>query len=188
MNKLLSEETEVRRSVRKKKELKANTANAENSKNVGNKCSEKEAVCELCGNFYPHPVTYHMRQAHPGCGGHAGGNGYNSGGNYCVGWAGNCGDGGLAGSSWYIICNSCREKYLEIMKRATAKKSTRKKSAKLVSPSPTASGICNFTICRSWERLPKIDIVRCNHPVEGQNRVLLNNNEVIDPSSKENPH
>nr|XP_018897368.1 PREDICTED: E3 ubiquitin-protein ligase MYCBP2-like [Bemisia tabaci] len=144
MNKLLSEETEVRRSVRKKKELKANTANAENSKNVGNKCSEKEAVCELCGNFYPHPVTYHMRQAHPGCGGHAGGNGYNSGGNYCVGWAGNCGDGGLAGSSWYIICNSCREKYLEIMKRATAKKSTRKKSAKLVSPSPTASATSLF--------------------------------------------
>nr|CAD7431359.1 unnamed protein product [Timema monikensis] len=73
---------------------------------------ERETACELCGNMYPHPVTYHMRQAHPGCGGHAGGKGYNSGGNFCVGWAGNCGDGGVGGSSWYLVCDTCREKYL----------------------------------------------------------------------------
>lgn len=36
-----------------------------------------------------------MHQDHPGCGQHAGGKGYNSGGNYCLGWAGNCGDGGI---------------------------------------------------------------------------------------------
>ncbi|KAJ8867991.1 hypothetical protein PR048_031800 [Dryococelus australis] len=73
---------------------------------------ERETLCELCGNMYPQPVTYHMRQAHPGCGGHAGGKGYNSGGNFCVGWAGNCGDGGVGGSSWYLVCDSCRAKYL----------------------------------------------------------------------------
>lgn len=56
---------------------------------------ERETFCELCGELFPHPVTYHMRQAHVGCGVHAGGRGYNSGGNYCLGWAGNCGDGGL---------------------------------------------------------------------------------------------
>lgn len=27
-----------------------------------------ETQCELCGGMFPHPVTYHMRQAHPGCG------------------------------------------------------------------------------------------------------------------------
>ena len=51
-----------------------------------------------------HPVTYHMKTAHPGCGGHAGSKGYNSGGHYCGGWAGNCGDGGVGGSSWYGFC------------------------------------------------------------------------------------
>lgn len=57
--------------------------------------SEKETLCELCGDYFPHPVTYHMRQVHPGCGHNAGTKGYNSGGNYCLGWAGNCGEGGL---------------------------------------------------------------------------------------------
>lgn len=57
--------------------------------------SSWETLCELCGEVFPHPVTYHMHQAHPGCGQHAGGKGYNSGGNYCLGWAGNCGDGGI---------------------------------------------------------------------------------------------
>ena len=45
-----------------------------------------------------------MKTAHPGCGGHAGSKGYNSGGHYCGGWAGNCGDGGVGGSSWYGLC------------------------------------------------------------------------------------
>ena len=29
------------------------------------KAGEKE-LCELCGGTYAHPVTYHMRMAHPG--------------------------------------------------------------------------------------------------------------------------
>lgn len=76
--------------------------------------TEKETVCELCGLRFPHPVTYHMKLMHPGCGWHAGGNGYNSGGNYCLGWAGNCGDGGGGGSSWYLLCDTCRDKYLKV--------------------------------------------------------------------------
>ena len=47
-----------------------------------------------------------------GCGRHAGGQGYNSGGSFCGGWAGNCGEGGSGGSSWYLICDRCRSKYL----------------------------------------------------------------------------
>lgn len=27
---------------------------------------EKDTICELCGESHPYPVTYHMRQAHPG--------------------------------------------------------------------------------------------------------------------------
>ncbi|XP_074033015.1 MYC binding protein highwire isoform X2 [Leptinotarsa decemlineata] len=75
-----------------------------------------DTLCELCGDNFPHPVTYHMHQSHPGCGQHAGGKGYNSGGSYCLGWAGNCGDGGTPGSSWYLLCENCREKYLKLSK------------------------------------------------------------------------
>lgn len=77
---------------------------------------EKESfyqLCDMCGQYFQHPVTYHMRTSHPGCRGPAGGKGYNSGGNYCGGWAGNCGDGGVGGSSWYLICEKCREEYLK---------------------------------------------------------------------------
>jgi len=68
-------------------------------------------ICDICGGYFEHPVTYHMKTCHPGCGGHAGGKGYNSGGQYCGGWAGNCGDGGVGGSSWYLICEACKEKH-----------------------------------------------------------------------------
>lgn len=77
----------------------------------------REGLCELCNVNFPQPVTYHMRTAHPGCGRHAGGCGYNSGGHYCGGWAGNCGDGGMAGSTWYLMCENCRTKYLRVSNR-----------------------------------------------------------------------
>ncbi|QQP38464.1 Putative E3 ubiquitinprotein ligase MYCBP2like [Caligus rogercresseyi] len=72
-------------------------------------------LCEMCGQYFGYPVTYHMRLDHPGCGSHAGGKGYNSGGNYCKGWAGNCGDGGVGGSSWYLICSGCRDNYMKVV-------------------------------------------------------------------------
>ncbi|XP_033112056.1 E3 ubiquitin-protein ligase MYCBP2-like [Anneissia japonica] len=75
--------------------------------------SDQDATCDLCHGFFPHPVTYHMKQNHPGCGKHAGGQGYNSSGHYCGGWAGNCGDGGIGGSSWYLMCDKCKEKYVK---------------------------------------------------------------------------
>uniref|UniRef100_T1JCF5 RCR-type E3 ubiquitin transferase n=1 Tax=Strigamia maritima TaxID=126957 RepID=T1JCF5_STRMM len=91
---------------------------------------EREALCELCGCFSPHPVTYHMKQAHPGCGGHAGGKGYNSGGNFCGGWAGNCGDGGVGDSSWYLICDKCRERYLKTKRQSNSKEKSKKSKNK----------------------------------------------------------
>lgn len=68
--------------------------------------------CELCDAVFPDPVTYHMKEVHPGCGKHANGWGYNSRGSYCSGWAGNCGDGGRGGSTWYLLCKDCHAKYL----------------------------------------------------------------------------
>lgn len=89
-----------------------------------------ETQCELCGGMFPHPVTYHMRQAHPGCGRHAGGKGYNSSGIFCGGWAGNCGEGGLGGSSWYLICEKCREKCLKEKRHSQREKDKAKKQKK----------------------------------------------------------
>ncbi|XP_052124547.1 E3 ubiquitin-protein ligase MYCBP2-like [Frankliniella occidentalis] len=112
------ENKDTKKSGRKKKEWRfVSGTNAGISANgAAAPALENETVCELCGNCYPHPVTYHMRVAHPGCGAHAGGKGYNSGGNFCVGWAGNCGDGGIGGSSWYLVCDACRDRYLRTKK------------------------------------------------------------------------
>lgn len=52
-----------------------------------------------------------MRIVHPGCSKSSNGKGYNSIGIYCEGWAGNCGEGGQGASSWYLMCDNCREKY-----------------------------------------------------------------------------
>ncbi|KAG7266723.1 hypothetical protein CRUP_006269 [Coryphaenoides rupestris] len=97
---------------------------------------EKDTICELCGESHPYPVTYHMRQAHPGCGRYAGGQGYNSIGHFCGGWAGNCGDGGIGGSTWYLVCDRCREKYLREKQSAAREKvkQSRKKPLQLKTP------------------------------------------------------
>ncbi|GAB6023050.1 hypothetical protein CHUAL_007142 [Chamberlinius hualienensis] len=97
---------------------------------------ERETTCELCGIIYPHPVTYHMKDAHPGCGNHSGGKGYNSGGNFCGGWAGNCGDGGVGGSSWYLVCDRCREKYLKQKRQMLLKNKTKKVKKKSGASAP----------------------------------------------------
>ncbi|XP_030198582.1 E3 ubiquitin-protein ligase MYCBP2 isoform X5 [Gadus morhua] len=97
---------------------------------------EKDTICELCGESHPYPVTYHMRQAHPGCGRYAGGQGYNSIGHFCGGWAGNCGDGGIGGSTWYLVCDRCREKYLREKQSAAREKvkQSRKKPLQVKTP------------------------------------------------------
>ncbi|XP_024084698.1 E3 ubiquitin-protein ligase MYCBP2 isoform X3 [Cimex lectularius] len=129
---------ENKRNARKKKDWKSS----------GGRCSgERMGSCELCGGVFPHPVTYHMRQMHAGCGAHAGGKGYNSGGSFCVGWAGNCGDGGFGQSSWYLICDGCRDKYLRLKKQGSTqgvKKPSRKKAA-VTMPPPQPSPSCKIT-------------------------------------------
>ena len=91
-----------------------------------------QTICELCDEPFPNPVTYHMKRAHPGCGKHAAGQGYNSGGTYCGGWAGNCGDGGHGGSTWYLMCNSCHDKYVDQKKEQSLVQDKRMKQAGVV--------------------------------------------------------
>lgn len=70
--------------------------------------------CELCGDVFGTPVSYHMLTTHPGCGHSSGGRGYTSNGTYKTGWSGACGEGGIA---WYLLCEECRGNY---MRRAAA--------------------------------------------------------------------
>ncbi|XP_043461333.1 E3 ubiquitin-protein ligase MYCBP2 isoform X1 [Leptopilina heterotoma] len=128
---------------KRKKELKSAS-----KPNYPSTAIEREATCELCGGLFPHPVTYHMKMAHPGCGWQAGGKGYNSGGMYCFGWAGNCGDGGFGASSWYLICESCRDKYLKAKKyhrlaRKCVGRTSKRKGDVNKFPSPVNSPIIN---------------------------------------------
>lgn len=88
-----------------------NADNDKDTRNIRKKKKEDTSWCELCETFLPIPITHHMRVMHPGCGKQSKGNGYNSVGNFCTGWAGNCGEGGKGASSWYLMCEKCREKY-----------------------------------------------------------------------------
>ncbi|CAG9534611.1 unnamed protein product [Cercopithifilaria johnstoni] len=74
--------------------------------------NQRKDLCELCEEWHIAPVTTHMRTAHPGCGKYSGGQGYNSSGKYTSGWSGNCGDGGRPSAVWYLMCATCRSKYL----------------------------------------------------------------------------
>lgn len=75
---------------------------------------DEVVVCELCeanvANF-----NAHMKKSHPGCGRSANRQGYRSNGSYVDGWfGGECG----SGNPYYLLCGSCREKYLAIKSKA----------------------------------------------------------------------
>lgn len=84
--------------------------------------SESTVWCELCDleinpSSHPNPYqqnsfTQHLKSCHPGCGESAKGKGYNSNGVYCEGWAGQCGEEGVGATSWYLMCEPCRDKYM----------------------------------------------------------------------------
>ncbi|CAB1352023.1 unnamed protein product [Coregonus sp. 'balchen'] len=64
--------------------------------------------CELCSTLTLQ-FNNHMKRHHPGCGQSAGRRGYRSTGAYVDGWfGGECG----SGSPYYLLCSTCREKYL----------------------------------------------------------------------------
>ncbi|KAL4641964.1 putative E3 ubiquitin-protein ligase HERC1 isoform X1 [Arapaima gigas] len=75
---------------------------------------DEVVVCELCeasvANF-----NQHMKKNHPGCGHSANRQGYRSNGSYVDGWfGGECG----SGNPYYLLCGSCREKYLNVKSKA----------------------------------------------------------------------
>jgi E3 ubiquitin-protein ligase MYCBP2 len=84
--------------------------------------NESTVWCELCDteinpSNIPNPYqqntfTQHLKTCHPGCGESAKGKGYNSNGVYCEGWAGQCGEEGVGATSWYLMCEPCRDKFM----------------------------------------------------------------------------
>ncbi|TRY89487.1 hypothetical protein DNTS_016060 [Danionella cerebrum] len=71
---------------------------------------DEVVVCELCGVSVS-SFNQHMKKSHPGCGHSANRQGYRSNGSYVDGWfGGECG----SGNPYYLLCSSCREKYLNM--------------------------------------------------------------------------
>ncbi|XP_028822113.1 probable E3 ubiquitin-protein ligase HERC1 [Denticeps clupeoides] len=76
---------------------------------------EEQVVCELCDASVSSFNT-HMKRNHPGCGRSANRQGYRSNGSYVDGWfGGECG----SGNPYYLLCATCREKYLSAKIRAS---------------------------------------------------------------------
>lgn len=79
--------------------------------------------CDLCNSDInmqndSGAFTNHLKKSHPGCGESAKGKGYNSSGVYCEGWAGQCGEEGVGATSWYLLCEQCRDRYMMPVKKA----------------------------------------------------------------------
>ncbi|KAG8144816.1 hypothetical protein E2320_013235 [Naja naja] len=84
---------------------------------------EEVVVCELCEASVA-SFNQHMKRNHPGCGRSANRQGYRSNGSYVDGWfGGECG----SGNPYYLLCGSCREKYLALRSKNKASASERYK-------------------------------------------------------------
>ncbi|XP_039629608.1 probable E3 ubiquitin-protein ligase HERC1 isoform X4 [Polypterus senegalus] len=71
---------------------------------------DEVVICELCETSVA-SFNQHMKKNHPGCGRSANRQGYRSNGSYVDGWfGGECG----SGNPYYLLCGSCREKYLSL--------------------------------------------------------------------------
>ncbi|XP_012822330.1 probable E3 ubiquitin-protein ligase HERC1 isoform X6 [Xenopus tropicalis] len=77
---------------------------------------EEVVICELCEASVL-SFNQHMKRYHPGCGHSANRQGYRSNGSYVDGWfGGECG----SGNPYYLLCSSCREKYLSLRSKRKA--------------------------------------------------------------------
>ncbi|XP_066566869.1 probable E3 ubiquitin-protein ligase HERC1 isoform X2 [Amia ocellicauda] len=86
--------------------------------------SNEMVECELCDTLTLQ-FNSHMKCHHPGCGQSAGRRGYRSNGTYVDGWfGGECG----SGSPYYLLCSTCREKYLTSKLGETHSNSSRVKT------------------------------------------------------------
>uniref|UniRef100_A0A7N9DEE4 HECT-type E3 ubiquitin transferase n=1 Tax=Macaca fascicularis TaxID=9541 RepID=A0A7N9DEE4_MACFA len=84
---------------------------------------EEVVVCELCECSVV-SFNQHMKRNHPGCGRSANRQGYRSNGSYVDGWfGGECG----SGNPYYLLCGTCREKYLALKTKSKTTSSERYK-------------------------------------------------------------
>ncbi|XP_063305478.1 probable E3 ubiquitin-protein ligase HERC1 isoform X3 [Pelobates fuscus] len=84
---------------------------------------EEVVICELCEASVL-SFNQHMKRYHPGCGHSANRQGYRSNGSYVDGWfGGECG----SGNPYYLLCGSCREKYLSLKSKRKASASEKYK-------------------------------------------------------------
>ncbi|XP_054985114.1 probable E3 ubiquitin-protein ligase HERC1 [Sorex araneus] len=84
---------------------------------------EEVVVCELCECSVA-SFNQHMKRNHPGCGRSANRQGYRSNGSYVDGWfGGECG----SGNPYYLLCGSCRDKYLALKTKSKTASSERYK-------------------------------------------------------------
>lgn len=110
-----------------KSKLKSKKFIDEGNEAVGG-LSDNTIWCELCDTdvnagsqqncYQQNAFTQHLKSNHPGCGESAKGKGYNSNGVYCEGWAGQCGEEGVGATSWYLMCEACRDKYMTPNKKS----------------------------------------------------------------------
>ncbi|XP_078055944.1 putative E3 ubiquitin-protein ligase HERC1 [Mustelus asterias] len=84
---------------------------------------DEVVICELCDANVAQ-FNHHMKRNHPGCGRSANRQGYRSNGSYVDGWfGGECG----SGNPYYLLCSSCRDKYLAMKSKTKTPASERYK-------------------------------------------------------------
>uniref|UniRef100_G3RBI4 HECT-type E3 ubiquitin transferase n=1 Tax=Gorilla gorilla gorilla TaxID=9595 RepID=G3RBI4_GORGO len=102
---------------------------------------EEVVVCELCECSVV-SFNQHMKRNHPGCGRSANRQGYRSNGSYVDGWfGGECG----SGNPYYLLCGTCREKYLAL--KTKSKSTSTERYLEIVPPEDTS-------YLKSWELDP----------------------------------
>uniref|UniRef100_A0A2R9A0R3 HECT-type E3 ubiquitin transferase n=1 Tax=Pan paniscus TaxID=9597 RepID=A0A2R9A0R3_PANPA len=102
---------------------------------------EEVVVCELCECSVV-SFNQHMKRNHPGCGRSANRQGYRSNGSYVDGWfGGECG----SGNPYYLLCGTCREKYLAL--KTKSKSTSSERYLEIVPPEDTS-------YLKSWELDP----------------------------------
>uniref|UniRef100_A0A2K6LFK7 HECT-type E3 ubiquitin transferase n=1 Tax=Rhinopithecus bieti TaxID=61621 RepID=A0A2K6LFK7_RHIBE len=108
---------------------------------------EEVVVCELCECSVV-SFNQHMKRNHPGCGRSANRQGYRSNGSYVDGWfGGECG----SGNPYYLLCGTCREKYLALKTKSKTTSSERPPKDTSYLNDPLGASVAMVTATNSME-------------------------------------
>uniref|UniRef100_A0A2K5LRB7 HECT-type E3 ubiquitin transferase n=1 Tax=Cercocebus atys TaxID=9531 RepID=A0A2K5LRB7_CERAT len=108
---------------------------------------EEVVVCELCECSVV-SFNQHMKRNHPGCGRSANRQGYRSNGSYVDGWfGGECG----SGNPYYLLCGTCREKYLALKTKSKTTSSERPPEDTSYLNDPLGASVAMVTATNSME-------------------------------------